>query len=99
EILVLNPFEQQIDARHQERIGIPSRRAVYLQRDAAAGLRLRQRGRRGLADRDHLATGVDDEVRLMRGVDNAAHRRQAVQAERQLEVLGLFRQVLAEGEL
>ena len=48
---------------------------------------------------DHFAAGVDDEVRLVAAVDGAAHGGEAMHPHRQLEVLRLLRQVLAEGQL
>src|SRR5215813_8029732 len=43
EVLVADRVEREIDARHQERVGIPTRGAVHLQRDLAADVRLAER--------------------------------------------------------
>ena len=65
EVLVGDVVELQVDARQQERVAIPARRAVDLQRDLARRLRVERLGGRG-ADRDHFAAGVDDEVGRVR---------------------------------
>ena len=50
EILVLNGVEPQIDAGHQEGVGIPSRRAVDFKRNLSCRVRPSQRSGGSLAD-------------------------------------------------
>ena len=100
EVLVADRVERQVDARHQERVLIPARRAVDLQRDPA---------RRSRACCSDVAVAWLIEITSppvsttkfawCAAVDRAAHRRQPVQPQRQLEVRRLVRQVLAERQL
>ncbi len=79
---------------------VPARRAVHLQRDPA-------RRSRGLPSAVAVAWLIEitsppvstTKFAWCVAVDRAAHRRQAVQPQRQLEVRRLRRQVLAEREL
>ena len=81
-VLQLHLLEGQVQARQQERRGIPAGRAVDLERDVARGLEA-QRFRRRSAERDHLAAGVDDERGRVAPVDDALHHGQPVQADGQ----------------
>src|SRR5712691_4630929 len=78
-VLVLNLLECQIDAGQQEGVFLPPRRAPHLQRNLADVV-LVDRALGRVADRDHLAARVDDEVDVVAAGDDAVDRRQPVEA-------------------
>ena len=94
EVVEPDAVEAEVDAGQQERVVVPSRRAVDAQRDVADRHHAERVGG-AEADRDDLAAGVDDEALLHRAVDDAAHEREAVEAHREFDVGGRLRRQLA----
>ena len=100
EVRVVDRVERQVDARHQERVLVPARRSEHLQARSAAPARAGSR----LGAVAWLIEITSPPVSTTKFAGclpstSAAHRRQPVHPQRQLEVERLRRQVLAERDL